>query len=233
MMDPTKIDTVIRVGSHWVWQARGVRTQIRVVGRGPETRLEKIQSILTGSPRRVAHLRQIHSSRAVQACEGLCGEADALFTDKIDLAMAVATADCLPIVLSGLHQSAVIHAGWRGLEGGIVRRALNRLTGPTERIAAWIGPGIGPCCYEVGLDVAEKVARSSSSGVVVYKDSGAIHLDLLKAARDQLEAEGVQQIESLPLCTYCEPKRLWSYRREGPGAGRNWTLAWRQTSTDR
>jgi YfiH family protein len=233
MMDPTKTGTVIRAGSHWVWQASGVRTQIRVVGRGPETQLEKIRSILCGSPRRVAYLRQIHSSKAVQACEGLCGAADALFTDRTDLAMAVATADCLPIVLSGLHQSALIHAGWRGLESEIVRRALSRLTGPTERVAAWIGPGIGTCCYEVGPDVAERVARSSSSGVVVHTDSGAIHLDLLKAARDQLEAEGVQEIESLPLCTYCEPRRLWSYRREGPGAGRNWTLAWRETPTER
>lgn len=233
MTDPMQTDTAIRAGGHWVWRASGPRTQIRVVGRGPETRLVRILSLLAGSPRRVARLRQTHSSRAVQACEGLCGEADALFTGRTDLAMAVATADCLPIVLSGLHQSAVIHAGWRGLEGGIVRQSLSAFTEQTGKIEAWIGPGIGPCCYEVGLDVAERVARSSSSGAIVHQASGAIHLDLLRAARDQLTAEGVHQIESLPLCTFCESERLWSYRREGPGAGRNWTLAWRRPSTER
>jgi len=181
----------------------------------------------------LAHLRQIHSSTAIEASEGLSGEADALFTDRTDLAMVVATADCLPVVLSGLRQSAVIHAGWRGLEAGILRRTLDRLVEPRETIAAWIGPGIGVCCYEVGLDVALRVASRSSSEVMVHQESGAIHLDLLRAAREQLSAAGVRRIDCLALCTHCQAERLWSYRREGPGAGRNWTFAWRSSSMNR
>jgi YfiH family protein len=220
-----------KIGQHWVWQARGVRTRICLVGRGPETKLQRILSLLEGSPQSAARLRQVHSSTVVQASEGLCGEADALFTGETDLAMGVATADCLPIVLSGPHQSAAIHAGWRGLESGVLDRTLECLTDSAEDLAAWIGPGIGPCCYEVGRDVADRVAGSSSSAVLVEQRSGAVHLDLMQAAGIQLSAAGVQEIVSLPICTYCETERLWSYRREGPRAGRNWTLVWRIPTT--
>lgn len=218
-------------GGHWVWRDQDAHTQVRFVGRGPETQLKSVLSLLAGSPDRVARLRQVHSSTAVQASEGLCGEADALFTDQADLAMGVATADCLPVILSGRRQSAAVHAGWRGLEGGILRHTLHHMTDSPETMAAWIGPGIGVCCYEVGQDVADKVAASSSTEVVVRRPSGALHLDLLQAARYQLTAAGIRKVTSLPLCTSCEVERLWSYRREGPRAGRNWTLVWRNPST--
>ncbi len=146
-------------GGHWVWRDQDAHTQIRFVGRGPETQLKSVLSLLAGSPDRVARLRQVHSSTAVQASEGLCGEADALFTDQTDLAMGVATADCLPVILSGRRQSAAVHAGWRGLEGGILRHTLRRMTDSPETMAAWIGPGIGVCCYEVGQDVAARSSR--------------------------------------------------------------------------
>jgi len=204
-----------------------VRTRIFLVGRGPETRLMRILPNLPGSPRRAARLRQVHSSTVIQAAEGTCGQADALFTGETGLALGVATADCLPIVLSGPRQSAAIHAGWRGLAGGIILRTVERLVDSAEQLAAWIGPGIGPCCYEVGQDVADRVAEASSPEIIRVQQSGAVHLDLERAARIQLSAVGVQQILSLSLCTYCRAERLWSYRREGPGAGRNWTLAWR------
>lgn len=216
-----------KIGDHWVWRAEGVRTRICLVGRGPETQLKKILSLLPGSPRRAARLRQVHSSAVVQASEGVCGQADALFTGETDLAMGVATADCLPIVLSGPSQSAAVHAGWRGLAGGIIHQAVERLEDSAAQLAAWIGPGIGPCCYEVGQDVANSVADASSTDAIVRQTSGAVHLDLVRAARVQLSAAGVREILSLPLCTHCEAELLWSYRREGPGAGRNWTLVWR------
>lgn len=227
MNDKLGKTTPEKIGGHWVWRAQATRTRIALVGRGPDTRLPRILALLADAPRRAARLRQVHSSAAIQASEGLCGEADALFTRETDLAMGVATADCLPIVLCGQNQSAAIHAGWRGLESGILHRTLECLADPGEELAAWIGPGIGPCCYEVGRDVATRVADASSSEVIVEQRSGALHLDLMQAARVQLSAAGVQEIASLPVCTYCDAERLWSYRREGPRAGRNWTLAWR------
>lgn len=231
MRHPANIIGPRKIGGHWVWQAQGARTRICLVGRGPETRLPRILSLLADSPRRSARLRQVHSSTVIQASEGLCGEADALFTGETDLAMGVATADCLPIVLSGQFQSAAVHAGWRGLEIGILDRTLECLAHPGEELVAWIGPGIGPCCYEVGQEVADRVAGSSSSEVIVEQRSGAVHLDLVQAARIQLSAAGVQEIVSLPICTYCEAEKLWSYRREGPRTGRNWTLVWRTPTT--
>ena len=216
-----------RIGGHWVWQAQVTRARICLVGRGPEKELSRILALLADSPRRAARLRQTHSATAIKASAGLCGEADALFTGETDLAMGVVTADCLPIVLSGQCQSAAIHAGWRGLESGILEHTLKCLTESSEELSAWIGPGIGPCCYEVGQDVATRVASSSSSEVIIEQHSGALHLDLMQAARIQLSAAGVQEIVSLPICTCCEAEKLWSYRREGPRAGRNWTLVWR------
>lgn len=216
-----------RIDGHWIWLGEGAQTHFCLVGRGPATDLTSILGKLPGSPGRVARLRQVHSSTVIRAIEGICGEADALFTDEPGLAMSVATADCLPIVLSTPSQSAVIHAGWRGLARGIIRRTVEQLNGSADRLSAWIGAGIGRCCYEVGQDVADRVAAASSSEIVISRPSGGIHLDLEKAARIQLSQWGIQEIESLPLCTSCEAERLWSYRREGPRAGRNWTVVWR------
>lgn len=216
-----------RISGHWIWQARGIQTRICLVGRGPETQLPRILSLVPESPRRAARLRQVHSARVIRAREGVCGEADAFFTDETDLALAVATADCLPIVLSCTSQSAAVHAGWRGLAGGILSQTLQRLEASGEELKAWIGPGIGACCYEVGQEVAESMAAASTPEVIIEQRTGALHLDLVQAARLQLSDAGVQEILASPLCTRCEAERLWSYRREGPAAGRNWTVVWR------
>jgi polyphenol oxidase len=219
--------TAARLDGHWIWRTEDARTRVFFVGRGPEARLARILAMLPDSPDHVARLRQVHSSKVIQAFRGVCGEADALITDGSSLAVGVATADCLPIVLSGPQQTAAIHAGWRGLAGGIVRRTVESLTDPAEQLAAWIGPGIGPCCYEVGPDVAQEVSVASSAEVIRRQPYGKIHLDLAGTARVQLSELGVTEILTLPVCTYCQHEQLWSYRREGPRAGRNWTLAWR------
>ena len=112
-----------------------------------------------------AWLQQIHSATVRDARPGLCGRGDALFTRRRGLALAVVTADCVPVLLAAGDQLAAVHAGWRGLANRILAPALERFEDPGA-ITGWIGPSIGPCCYEVSEEVAAKVATASSPEIV-------------------------------------------------------------------
>ena len=101
-------------------------------------------------------------------------------------------------------------------------RTLTCMTG----CALWIGPAIGPCCYEVGDDVARRVQAASSEAVVLEGPRGRPHLDLVAAARVQLERNGVGDIRAIRACTRCDAGHLWSYRRDGASAGRNVAAIW-------
>ncbi len=128
----------------------------------------------------------------------------------------VFVADCLPIALAGPGGVAIVHGGWRGLAAGIVGRA----AAAVEATAAAVGPGIGPCCYEVGDEVLGAFAplgRGLASGRM---------LDLVAVARRLLERSGVDDVTAAGLCTSCNPELLFSHRRDGPGTGRQAGLAW-------
>jgi YfiH family protein len=128
----------------------------------------------------------------------------------------VYTADCLPVAVAGPGGVAILHCGWRGLAAGIVARGMEAV-GAT---AAAIGPGIGPCCYEVGQEVLDAFAPLGG-GI-----AGGRMLDLSGVARRLLGEAGVKEIESAGLCTRCEAERFFSHRREGERAGRQAGLAW-------
>jgi YfiH family protein len=145
-------------------------------------------------------------------------EADAQATAEPGLAPLVMVADCLPIALSGREGVAMAHGGWRGLAGGIVARAAEAV----QAEAAAIGPGIGPCCYEVGEEVLVEFAELE--GVAVGR-----MLDLTAVATRLLERAGVEQIHASGLCTSCNPELLFSHRRDGERTGRQAGLVWKQT----
>ena len=212
----------------WCW--RGGRGDVRFAGKGP--RLDRAASIRTLVPAGVepAWIEQIHSATVREALPGCSGPGDALITHLPALALAVATADCVPILLAGRDRVAAVHAGWRGIAQRIVPAALARLALPGDEITAWIGPAIGPCCYEVGEEVAEQVCASSVDAVAHRGPSGRPHLDLAAAVRAQLRAGGVTEVHQLACCTRCDATHLWSYRREGKAAGRNLALIWRSVS---
>ena len=155
----------------------------------------------------------------------MCGQADALTTGSNRLALSVATADCVPVVVAGERSLATIHAGWRGLAGGVVANVVSGLSEPATALRAWIGPAIGACCYEVGDEVAREVAAASAA-TVRHETATRPHLDLTAAAEIQLKREGIGHIETLRICTRCHPEWLWSYRLDRDQAGRNWTFAW-------
>ncbi len=173
---------------------------------------------------RVAFAGQIHGDVVRQVKDpGKHDACDALETVAPGIFLAVSVADCIPVFLYDPFARCVaaVHSGWRGSEAKIVVRALERLSAAyasrPENIVAFIGPGAGACCYEVGTEVAVKFPEEYR-----MKGRGANpHLDLKKWNKDLLEDAGVEpsHIELSPSCTICDV-RFHSYRRDGSGSGR-------------
>jgi polyphenol oxidase len=162
--------------------------------------------------------RQEHSAVVHRAHAGRRGEpGDGLWTDERGVPMVALGADCLLIAIARAESKApalaVLHAGWRGLLEGVVASAAAALDG--GRKAAVIGPAIGPCCYEVGDEVAEPFRQAFGPDVVV----GGRRLDLWTSAERALEDAGCATVERLDLCTACNPDLFFSERRTGKPRG--------------
>ncbi len=174
-----------------------------------------------GIPSEWACVRQVHGTQVVEAeGPGLLGAADALFTRKPGLPVAVATADCLPVAMHGDGAAAMVHAGWRGAAGGVVtaaREALAAAGTPATRAA--VGPGIGPCCYEVGTEVLAEFP-----GFTATTTWGTPSVDLAAAVRAQLAG---LEVWDAGICTRCD-ERFHSYRRDRT-ARRQVAVAWLPT----
>ena len=182
------------------------------VGDEPALVLKNRQALAQKFPVEPTWLDQVHSNRCLlmgsSAVED--NKADAAVTDQKNRVLAVMVADCLPILLSELngHGVAVIHAGWKGLANGVIPCTLKSLQGEWT---AWLGPAIGPCHYEVGLDVRQQF--QSDIGFSVRGDRWM--MDLKQIARVQLERGGVQRISGAEECTFCSPEKYYSHRRDG------------------
>jgi polyphenol oxidase len=135
---------------------------------------------------------------------------DGHLTDRSGLGLLVLVADCFPVALAGDGRVAMLHCGWRGLAGGIVSRALRSFDAPP---AAAVGPGIGPCCYEVGDAVLEEFAGVPGAA------RGRM-LDLRTIIDHELRAGGVERVEHLDRCTSCEKDLYFSHRRDKGVTGR-------------
>lgn len=155
--------------------------------------------------------------------------ADAAVTRTSDLVLTVRTADCLPVLLADRAGSvvAVAHAGWRGLAAGVLQAALSAMAVPPRDVVAWIGPAIGPHAFEVGRDVYDAYCASDSGAASCFVPlrEGKWHADLAGLARRRLTAVGVHDVAVHGGCTYSEPARYFSYRRD-PAAGRMALVAW-------
>jgi len=187
---------------------------------------------LTETPANLTTLKQVHSSTCVLAGgrAGVLGEGDALLENAPGSAVAVKTADCVPILLVDPDQRAVaaVHAGWRGTVAEIVRHAIERMqrefgSAPAALHAA-LGPAIGPCCYEVGPEVA---GHFPENRIDQAGREGPARVDLPGANRRQLLAAGLSagRIYTAGLCTMCLPGEFHSYRRDKQAAGRMFSFA--------
>ena len=172
----------------------------------------------------VAHLKQIHSARVIQvAAAGSQGEADAMIASVPGIALAIRTADCLPVLISdsGGKVVSAVHAGWRGVLSGIVNETLKtfrdvyKFSG--KDIIAAIGPCIEKSCYEVGNDVVSEFRnRYGWWANIIEIKNGRNLLDLRKSITIQLKEEGVhdRNIDHVDICTFCRGDLLYSWRRD-------------------
>jgi YfiH family protein len=143
-------------------------------------------------------------------------EADGHLTRTPGIPLLVVVADCLPIAVKGPEGLAMLHCGWRGLAGSLVQDAVARVGGE----AAVIGPGIGPCCFEVGEEVKDAFA-GLGDGIF----DGRM-CDLPEVAVRLLRNAGVGEIETSGLCTFCNESDFFSHRRDGGVTGRQAGIAW-------
>jgi polyphenol oxidase len=176
-------------------------------------------------------LRSLHAGRQVHGAvvqrvrlQSAAGEqttttgTDGHATALRGVGMMVLVADCLPVLLGSGDAVAALHAGWRGLADGVLEegvRALHELSGGGE-VVAFIGPGAGVCCYEVGEEVHSALGGAHRDGARV---------DLKAIARDRLLGAGAAEVKDVELCTICN-ERFFSHRREGTRAGRQAGVAW-------
>lgn len=192
----------------------------------------RLAAALSFEPEQVTFARQVHGTRLIEYPTAFRGsfvrpettkeprnavpEADGHVLREPGLAALVFTADCLPVAVAGPRGMAMLHAGWRGLAGGILAAGAEAV-GATS---AAIGPGIGRCCYEVGEEVLE-----SFSGLGEGVAEGRT-LDLAEVARRQLAQAGIERVESAGLCTSCEAELFFSHRRDEGRTGRQGGVGW-------
>ena len=150
--------------------------------------------------------RQVHGVQVLEcdAGSGELGEGDAVVTRQRGIGVGVVTADCVPVLILAGDGVAAVHAGWRGIVAGVIPKALERLDEP---VAAWVGPSIHACCYEVGPDVTSAFEEQA------LPIADPWHVDPAAAACAQLRRAGIDRIAASSLCTSCDT-RFFSHRRD-------------------
>lgn len=182
---------------------------------------------------RVVTAHQVHGSRVavVGRSDGsrVVPQTDALVTDTPGVYLMLRYADCVPVLLYDPRRRAVglVHAGWQGTVAQVAARAaqamIRRFGCQPHEIVAAIGPSIGPCCYEVGPEVVERVGAAfpRTEGLLARRQpNGHAHLDLWAANAYQLAQLGLRQIEIARLCTACRTDLFYSHRAERGRTGR-------------
>lgn len=160
--------------------------------------------------------------------------ADACITTQANVVCAVLTADCLPVLFCDVKQSVVgaAHAGWRGLADGILENTISTMQAAganPEHILAWLGPAIGPSKFEVGEEVRARFVERDTSAAAAFTliepYAGKFYANIYQLARLRLQQAGVHQISGGHFCTFSEPEKFYSYRRDGV-TGRMASLIW-------
>jgi YfiH family protein len=181
----------------------------------------RLYEAVRADPERVSWPRQTHGAAVVRA-GGRGAEADAIWTEEPGEPVLVVTADCVPVALvrlGGRPAVALAHVGWRGLLAGVVPAVVSALG--SRHVAAAIGPGIGPCCYDVGEEVSDPVRTAFGPGL-----STNGRLDLPGAVERSLRNAGCVRVDRLDECTACNHDRYFSHRRDDGHTGRQGAIAY-------
>jgi len=196
----------------------------------PAAVLENKRRLAALVPGPVRWLRQIHGARVVHADEVAdLAEADASYTGTERVVCAVKIADCMPVLLADRPGTrvGVAHAGWRGLAGGVIENTVAALNIAPNELLAFLGPAIGPAVFEVGDEVRQAfcdVDAAAASAFTTHRP-GKWLADLFALGRQRLARCGVHAVYGGGLCTYSNPERFYSHRRN-PATGRMAALIW-------
>lgn len=188
-----------------------------------------LRELLPQEPR---WLKQVHGARVV-AADGVSAppEADASVARAPGTVCAIMIADCLPVLLTDRAGGivAAAHAGWRGLAAGVVEATVRAMAVAPGEVLAYLGPCIGSAAFEVGADVYEAFTGSDPAAQRAFRPlrPGKWLADLPELTRQALARTGVARVHGEPQCTYAEPQRFFSYRRDRT-TGRMAALIWRE-----
>lgn len=202
----------------------------RHVGDDPAAVAENRRRLGTLLPAEPVWLQQVHGTGVADAgsCAGM-PEADAAFARRAGVVCAILTADCLPVLLCDGEGTVVAaaHAGWRGLAAGVLEATVAAMAVEPGRLLAWLGPAIGPAAFEVGEDVRTAFVAGDDGAAAAFTPGrpGKWFADLYALARRRLERAGVARVWGGGACTYAEPGRFYSFRRERD-TGRMASLVW-------
>lgn len=166
-------------------------------------------------------LDQVHGTKIYRVDDGDSDStADGSVTILPHVPLVIMTADCLPIVLwdAAGRKLCALHAGWRGLADGIIKKGVTEFD---SQVSAFVGPGIGPCHYEVDDYVRQRFDHSAAFSET---RPGHYQFDLAMEAKRQLVQAGVSHVDTMKVCTACD-ERFYSYRRDGE-TGRFATVTW-------
>lgn len=203
------------------------------VGDRPEyvrTNRDLLRAVLPAEP---AWLTQVHGTTVVDAAAASdAAQADASVASRPGVVCAIQTADCLPVLFCALNGRAVgaAHAGWRGLAGGVLQNTVERMRAlGADEIVAWLGPAIGPGCFEVGTDVLDAfTARDPSTRTAFVPVPGSPDkylADIYALARRALGEAGIERVTGGGKCTVTDGGDFYSFRRDRI-TGRMASLIW-------
>ena len=192
----------------------------------------RLRALLPADP---CWLHQIHGAVVVDAAlSDSNAKADASFTDAANVVCAVSIADCMPVLLSDASGTTVgvAHAGWRGLAAGVIQATASsmrlRLEDPGAELLAYLGPAIGARHFEVGAEVldAMQARLPDAARAFAARAHGKYLADLFALGRQALDQAGVTHIYGGHDCTFSDPARFYSFRRDRT-TGRHAALIWR------
>lgn len=202
------------------------------VGDDPMAVVANRDIVSQGVGARPVWLNQVHGTRVVDVAEadGNCPpEADAAFARCAGVACAVMTADCLPVLFCDDAGTVVAaaHAGWRGLQAGVLEATIAAIGVPAGNLMAWLGPAIGPQAFEVGREVRDAFVGVHAEAAAAFNPAagGKWLADIYLLARLRLKGQGVERVFGGDFCTVTEADRFFSYRRDGQ-TGRMASLIW-------
>ena len=175
-------------------------------------------------------LNQVHGTRVVDAQTIIHPvEADASVSTSVGCVSVVMVADCLPILIAERTGSivAAAHAGWRGLAAGVIENTVRALDTPPRNLLAYLGPAIGPSAFEVGNEVRDAFVAVDQAAQIAFQPHkpGKWLADLFLLARQRLAKLGLQNVYGGGRCTYSDPRRFFSHRRDSV-SGRMAALIW-------